>query len=65
MIARGYRLAQLPGINFYSGFRTNGHGGGGGADRNPKKNQVSTFIVASGKMIDGGGGVQIEILRLL
>ena len=28
--------------------------GGGGANRNPKKIQVYTFIVASGKMFMGG-----------
>ena len=52
------------GIDFHSGFRKN-YQGGGGANRNPIKMQVYTFIVASGKQENsqGGGGVQFEILK--
>ena len=43
----------MPSIDFYSGSKKK-KSRGGGAIRNPKKNQVLTFIVASGKPLKGG-----------
>ena len=50
-----------PGIDFYSGFMKNGHGGGEGENRNPKKNPGIDFNRGLRKNAQGGG-VQFEIL---
>ena len=55
-----YILKNL-GIYLHSDFRKNDQGGG--ANLNPKKIQVYTFIVASGKNFQGG--MQFEILNII
>ena len=50
-----FEILKNPGIDFYSGFRENAQGGGA-IGNPPKKIQVYTFTVASGKKTQGGGG---------
>ena len=49
---------ETAGIDFYSGFRKNGQGGGG-ANQNPKNPGID-FHSGLRKMIKGGGGADVK-----
>ena len=56
-------IPKYPGIDFCSGLRKNGQGGGG-ANRNPNKNPGIYFYSGLRKNVQGGG-VKFEILNII